>query len=594
MWNALPILSHNPFKTITLISCANFLSLVQQIHAHVIINGLHREVFYGSNITNAYVQSGSLSLATKAFYQIIGKNVHSWNTIISGYSKGSLYDDVLQLFRHLRSDGNAIDSFNLVFAIKASQRLILLHNGRLLHCLTIKSGLEGDLFIVPALLEMYAELGSLNDAHKLFERYSYRSSVMWGFMIKGYLKVSQESQVFELLSYMTNYFGFQWDAFTMEGLVRACANVLAGREGKASHGVCIKSNLLVNVCLLTSVIDMYMKCGFTHYAFRMFEKANDHKDVVLWSAVINGCAKKGKFCEALSVFKRMLQKSTTPNPVTLSSVILACSGVGSLKQGKSVHGFVIRNMVELDVVNYTSLMDMYSKCGCVKTAYRVFCMIPVKNVVSWTAMINGYAMHGLYLETLSIFYQMTQNASVITGKQVPNSITFTSVLSVCSHSGMVQEGLRIFNSMKDYGISPTEEHCAYIIGILARAGQFDAALSFLSDMPVKPGLNAWGTLLSACRFHKRVELAEEIAKTLSLLEPNDFSCQASLSNMYADGIGKMIMAEEGLNKSLGFSSIEVGNKLCVFSSNDTLAFTSTDISHTWNSLSREMRENALL
>ncbi|KAK7378447.1 hypothetical protein VNO80_03889 [Phaseolus coccineus] len=590
------ILSSNPFKTFNaLFSCPKFLSLAQQLHAQVIINGLYREVFYGSNITNAYVQSGSLPLATKAFGQITGKNLHSWNTIISGYSKGCLHDYVLKLFRDLRSDGNAVDSFNLVFAIKASQRLMFFHNGRLLHCLAIKYGLEGDLFIVPALLDMYAELGSLNDAHKLFERYSYRSSVMWGFMIKGYLKVSQEPRVFELLSNMTNYFDFQWDVFTMEGLVRACANVLAEREGKASHAVCIKNNLLVNVCLLTSVIDMYMKCGFTHYAFRLFEKANDHKDVVLWSALINGCAKKGKFFEALSVFKRMLENSTTPNQVTLSGVILACSGVGSLKQGKSVHGFGIRNMVELDVVNYTSLVDMYSKCGCVKTAYRIFCMMPVKNVVSWTAMINGYAIHGLYLEALSTFYQMTQNACVISGKHVPNSVTFTSVLSACSLSGMVQEGFGIFNSMKDYGISPTEEHCACMIGIFAGAGQFDAALSFLSDMPIKPGLNAWGTLLSACRFHKRVELAEEIANKLSLLEPNNyFSWQASLANMYTDGIEKMIMAEEGLNKSLGFSSIEVRNKLCVFSSNDTLAFTSPDISHTWNSLSREMRENALL
>nr|KYP70716.1 hypothetical protein KK1_009944 [Cajanus cajan] len=521
------ISSQNPLETLrAFFSCAKVLPLAQQLHARVIINGLHREVFYGSNITNAYVQSGSLSLATKAFDQITVKNLHSWNTIISGYSKRSLYGDVLQLFKRLRSEGSAVDSFNLVFAIKASQRLLLLNNGRLLHCLVIKSGLEGDLFIVPALLEIYADLGSLNDAHKLFERYSYRSSVMWGFMIKGYLKFSQVSKVFELLSSI------------------------------------------------------------------------DHKDVVLWSAVINGCAKIGKFHKALSVFKRMLENLITPNPVTLAGVILACSGVGSLKLGMSVHGFVIRNMVELDVVNYTRLVDMYSKCGCVKAANRIFCMMPAKSVVSWTAMINGYAMHGLYLEALYTFDQMTQNACVISGKHVPNSVTFTSVLSACSHSGMVQEGLRIFNSMKDYGISPTEEHCAYMIGILARAGLFDAALTFLSNMPIKPGPSVWGALLSACRFHKRVDLADKIAKTLSLLEPNDLSWHASLWNIYGDGrmwgIGEMVMAEEGLNKSVDFSSIEVKNKLYVFSSDDTLASIRTHISHTWNSLSREMRENAWL
>ena len=483
-----------------------------------------------------------------------------------------------------------MDSFNLVFAIRASQSSMLLPNGRLIHCLAIKSGLEGDLFVVPALLEMYAELGSLNDAHKLFERYSYRSSVLWGFMIKEYLKFSQESKVFELFSNMTNCFGFQWDAFTMEGLVRACAKVLGRRGGKACHGVCIKNNLLVNVCLQTTVIDMYMKCGCVHYAFKLFEEAND-KDVVLWSALINGCAKRGRFLEAMSVFKRMLEISVTPNPVTLAGVILACSGVGSLKQGKSVHGFVIRNQVNLDVVNYTSLVDMYAKCGCVKTAHRIFCLMPAKNVVSWTAMINGCAMHGLCLEALAIFDQMKQqNACAISEKHVPNSVTFVSALSACSYSGMVQEGWRIFNSMKDYAISPTEEHYACMIEVLARAGQFDAALSFISDMPIKPGPNVRGALLSACRFHKRAELAEETEKMLSLLEPSDSSSHV----LEIRDSTWMSMTEKRHTESPGFSSIEVNHKLCVFSSGDTLAFRSTEISHIWNSLDREMRESALL
>ncbi|XP_027349028.1 pentatricopeptide repeat-containing protein At1g06140, mitochondrial-like [Abrus precatorius] len=207
-------------------------------------------------------------------------------------------------------------------------------------------------------------------------------------------------------------------------------------------------------------------------------------------------------------------------------------------------------------------------------------------------------MHGLNLEAIALFDQMTQSACVVSGKHVPNSITFISVLSACSHSGMVEEGRRIFNSMKDYAVSSIEEHYACMIGVLAKAGQFDAALSFLSDMPIKPGPNDWGALSSACRFHKRVDLAEETAKMLSLLKPNDISLHASSSNIYVDGrmweIGEMIIAEEGLKKSLGFSLIEVNNKLCVFNFGDTLAFKSTYMRHTWNSLSREMRENVFL
>ncbi|KAE9621909.1 hypothetical protein Lalb_Chr01g0019751 [Lupinus albus] len=142
------------------------------------------------------------------------------------------------------SDGNAIDSFNLVYATKACQRLKLFPNGLLLHCLAIKSGFEGDLFVVPMLLEMYAFLGSLSDAHKLFDQYSYTSLVLWGFMIKGYLKFSQESKVFGLFSNMASCFGFQWDTFTMEGLVCACGNYWS-LVNKDNQVLCPIRNLMV-------------------------------------------------------------------------------------------------------------------------------------------------------------------------------------------------------------------------------------------------------------------------------------------------------------------------------------------------------------
>ena len=171
MRSAPTISSQNPLETLrAFFSCAKILSSAQQLHAQVIINGLHKKVFYGSNITNVYIQSGSLPLAKKAFDQISVKNLHSWNTIISGYSKRSLYGDVLQLFRRLRSEGNAVDGFNLVFSVKASQRLLLLHNGRLLHCLAIKSGLEGGSLccISRFMLKRIESLKDLSDESKVF------------------------------------------------------------------------------------------------------------------------------------------------------------------------------------------------------------------------------------------------------------------------------------------------------------------------------------------------------------------------------------------------------------------------------------------
>ncbi|KAJ7972681.1 Pentatricopeptide repeat [Quillaja saponaria] len=582
-----------PFLHKTLLSYFHYaksLSLAQQLHSQIIINGLQEAVLYGSKITNAYIEVGSLALASRAFDMISKKNLHSWNTIISGYSKYRYYDDVLWLYNGMRSGGNKVDTYNLAFVIKACFRLRLLQNGRLVHSLAVKSGLEGDLYVAPGLIELYTEMGFLNDAQNLFEQISDRSSVSWGVMLKGYLKFSKEPKVFELFSKMRNL-DFEWDAFTVECLVRACANVLAGREGKASHGLCIKRNLFdFNVCLRTTLVDMYMKCGFLHFAVRLFEEV-DCKDVVLWSVVMDGYVKNGRVWEAILLFRKMFDYSITPNIVTLASILLACSSVGSLKQGKSVHGFVIRNRVDLDVVNYTSFIDMYAKCGCVGTAYKIFRMMPEKNLVSWSAMISCFGMHGLFSQALATFDEMRSE------KHIPNAITFVSVLSACSHSGMVQEGWSLFESLsRDYAISPEEAHYACMIDLLGRVGQIEEALAFINNMPIKPNASAWGALLSACRIYKRVELAEEVASKLLPLEPDESSVYVLLSNIYADaGRWEMVnktrmkMSGKGLTKSVGYSSIEVKSKLYVFGSEDRLAFRNTQVEHYLDSLSKEMR-----
>ncbi|XVF32426.1 hypothetical protein REPUB_Repub17cG0081700 [Reevesia pubescens] len=462
----------------------------------------------------------------------------------------------------MRREFVGADSFNLVFAIKACVGLSLLKDGKLIHCMAVKFGLEGDPYVAPALGKMYTQLGALEDAKKVFEGFPERNSVLWGTMMKGYLKFSKELEVFELFSRMKSS-GFELDAFTLEGLVRACGNILAGKEGMMFHGLCIKKNLIdSNGYLQTSFVDMYLKCGLLDFGLKLFEEVSE-RDVVLWSAMISGLAKNGKGLVAIALFRQMLQHSFTSNSVTLASILLACS---SLKQGKSVHGYMIRKGIHLDVVNYTAFIDMYARCGSVAMAQKVFGEMPEKNVVSWSAMINSFGMHGLCSEAMAFYDQMRSE------NKVPNSITFVSLLSACSHSGKVAEGWKYFKSMtQDYGIIPTEEHYACMVDLLGRAGKIDEALSFINNLPIEPGASVWGALLDACRIYRRVGLAEKVAKKLLPLEVNKASVYVLLSNIYADTgrweLMKKIrqkIGKKGLHKSVGFTTISVGKKLHIF------------------------------
>lgn len=461
----------------------------------------------------------------------------------------------------------------MVFAINACAGESLLANGKSVHSDAVKVGLDLDPFVGPELVRFYAELSCLDDARKLFDGISDRSySVAWGALINGYVKFSMEIEAFGLFRQMRKS-GLELDAFTAVGLVRACGNVCAGREGDMLHGYCVKRELLSsNVCLRTAIVDMYTKCGLLDSSQKLFDEIPE-KDVVLWSAMVAGFAQNGKAFDSLSFFRRMFEEGIVPNMVTIASVLLACSHCGALRQGKSVHGYVFRNGVELDVVTYTAFIDMYAKCGCIMAAYKIFNQIPHHNVFSWSAMINGFGMHGLSAEALALFNRMQYE------RQVPNSVTFVAILSACSHSGKVKEGWELFKTMsRDYGITPREEHYACMVDLLGRVGQFDEALSFIERMPVEPGASIWGALLGACAIHKRVELAEMVAKKLLVIAPDQPDAYVQLSNTYArvemwDRVKKvrMMMHEKGLKKNTGFSLIDVDKRLHTFTASNRLA-----------------------
>ena len=151
-----------------------------------------------------------------------------------------------------------------------------------------------------------------------------------------------------------------------------------------------------------------------------------------------------------------------------------------------------------------------------------------QDILSWNAMIAGFAQHGQGKEALDLFGKM-QLAGI-----KPDHITYVGVLSACSHEGMVDEGYHYFDSMeRDYGIIPREEHYACMVDLLACVGQLIDAELFINNMPFEPRSLVWRTLLSACRLHCNAELGEHATRCLLKLEPQDMATYVLLSNIYA-------------------------------------------------------------
>jgi pentatricopeptide repeat protein len=209
---------------------------------------------------------------------------------------------------------------------------------------------------------------------------------------------------------------------------------------------------------------------------------------------------------------------------------------------------------------------MYAKCGSIEIARHLFDKMVKRDVVSWNTIISGYGMHGRGEDALALFSQMQEK------DMVPNSITFISVLSACSHAGLVNEGWHYFDCMnKVYCISPGMKHYACMVDLLGRAGLLDEAQNFIQKMPIQPDAGVWGALLGACRIHGNVDLGECIAKQLLELESEDAGHYVLVSNIYAaagrwDDVSRMrtLMKKRELKKTPGYSFIEVNNRTHAF------------------------------
>jgi len=281
-----------------------------------------------------------------------------------------------------------------------------------------------------------------------------------------------------------------------------------------------------------------------------------------------------------------------PNSVTYTTILPACANLAALEHGKEIHKDIIRSGLQSDTVVDNSLVDMYAKCGCLGDARKVFDNMLGRNVVSWSAMIIGYAMHGCGKEALQLFEQMQHSGTL------PNHITFLGVLSACCHAGLVYDGWQYFNSMtRNYCIAPVMEHYCCIVDLLGRAGFLDEAQDFINRMPTKPDAAIWGSLLSACRLHTNVEIGEHAAQHLLKLDPKNAANYVLLSNIYAmagmwENAEKVrkLMKDRRIEKIPGCSWIEIDNKVYSFLVGERLHPQPHKIYGKFETLSRQMKD----
>ncbi|KAM7264353.1 hypothetical protein ACFE04_002036 [Oxalis oulophora] len=582
------------------------------LHGAVCANGFNSNVFVCNALVAMYGRCSALGDARNMFDEMNFTrvcDVVSWNSIVASYWQNGHPKTALNLFRRMTINQTSKspmvpDAVSLVNVLPASAALCDSSRGKEIHGYAYRTGLFQDVFVANAAIDMYAKCGMIVEAIKVFEQMKDNKDVVsWNTMVTGYSQVGRFEDALALFQEMKQdniklnviawsaviasyaqrghgpealdvfrqmqLSGSEPNVVTLVSLLSACAAIGTLLHGKQTHCYAIKSVLNLNMndpgddlMVINGLIDMYAKCKNINIARAMFESvAPKDRNVVTWTAMIGGYAQHGEANEALKLFSELFQQDEPlmPNAFTICCSLMACARLCAFRFGKQIHSYVLRNQYGSETVFVNNcIIDMYSKCGIVDAARIVFDNMQLKNPVSWTSLMNGYGLHGRGKEALEIFNDMRKTGFL------PDAVTFVVVLYACSHSGMVDTGLKIFHGMsKEFGIIPGPEHYACVVDLLGRAGRLDQAKKLIQEMPVEPNLIVWIALLSGCRTHGNIELGEYAAKKLSELGVENDGIFTLLSNLYADARRwkdvariRSSMKHSGIQKRPGCSWVE--------------------------------------
>ncbi|KAL8246484.1 hypothetical protein R6Q59_007700 [Mikania micrantha] len=597
------------------------LSELKLIHAQIIVHGLHQETFTVSKLISfcAVSETRDLEYAHHMFDHMPHPNKHMYNSLIRGHANSENPIKALLLFHHMTGFGISPNEYTYPFVLKVCALLSRRLDGVAMHARIIKSGFESHVYVQNGLISVYCTCGDIKDSRKVFDDMFDKSVVSWNTVIGGYSKLGYYKEAFLLFQNMREL-GVEPDDFTFVSLLAVCSQncqVLGG----LLHSYIVTTGAHVDIYVQNAIVDMYAKCGHLQSAQAFFDRMS-HRNVVSWTSMVSAYAKyglvesakklfdqmpvknviswnsmiscylqKGWYNEVLGLYNDISKAGVTPDESTLASVLSACSQLGDLEAGKSIHIYISSNYVTPSVTLYNSLVDFYAKCGMLESSLGLFFDMPEKNRVSWNVMIGALALHGRGFEAVELFENMQVHGIH------PDDITFMGLLSACCHSGLTEIGKNYFGKMTAvYKVPHKIEHYACVIDLFGRLGLFGDAIKLINKMPMKPDVVIWGALLGACRIHGNIEIGKQILKQVLELEPYTSGIYVLFSNMFCEAKRwqdvkniRKLMKDQGIKKSRGVSSVEVDGNSYEFMVDDKRNALSSNVYELLNQLTLHLK-----
>ncbi|XP_072970875.1 pentatricopeptide repeat-containing protein At4g13650-like [Typha angustifolia] len=435
-----------------------------QIHCCIIKLGLSSCLFLENCVIEFYGRIGELRSMRQVFDKMFEKDLVSWNTIIECYTHNNCDEEALMLFRTLMLNCSQCDRYTLGSALHAVTRLGDLCHGKEVHAYMIRMGFDLDTHVISALLDMYIDCQSFGVSDDTFD-----------------------AVPFKLLKYSLSA-GAKLDEFIVTSSLKSCASRMDLDAGKLVHAFIVKLNMKSDGYVMSSLIDMYAKCGILEAAFHLFLGIKN-PDSVLWSTIIAGNCWNFQFRKSLQLFREMQLEHIKANDFTYTSTLLACIALGDLTSGKEIHCNAIRNGYGSIGSIVKCLINLYSEVRQVQQALRLCSSIP-ECEIPWDSLVQSLNEVKDHEEILRLFEAIQRSHG-----RLDHSSAFL-ILNSCGRLARLDAGFQAHAYITKRGLASDPHMSNALIKMYSSCGKLTDAINAFNYMPEKNS-SSWTSIISA-------------------------------------------------------------------------------------------------
>lgn len=475
----------------------------------------------GSKLVFMYVKCGDMASARTVFDVMSSKsNVHVWNLLMGGYAKAGEFQESLLLFEQMHDLGITPDEHTISCLLKCITSLFRVRDGLMAHGYLIKLGFGAQCAVCNALISFYAKSNRIEDALEVFDGMPHQDIISWNSIISGCTSNGLNNEAIEL--FLTMWIqGQELDSATLLSVLPACSQSCYWFLGRGLHGYSVKTGLVGEISLANALLDMYSNCSDWHSTNQIFESM-DQKNVVSWTAMITSYTRAGLFDKVGGLLQEMVLDGIRPDVFAVTSALHAFASDESLKQGKSVHGYAIRNGIEKLLPVANALMEMYVRCGNTEEARLIFDRVTNRDIISWNTLIGGYSRNNLANESFSLFIDMLLQFK-------PNAVTMTCILPAAASLSSLERGREIHAYALRRGYLEDNYTSNALVDMYVKCGALMVA-RLLFDRLTKKNLISWTIMIAGYGMHGHGKDAIALFEQMrgSGVEPDSASFSAIL------------------------------------------------------------------